>query len=101
MREGICAHVGNKGPRQRYISTFATTPMFRNHSGEVLRFNLVNPQYVIGDTLWFERQKAREDARKDRDQREKEQAHMQLSVGAPGTAGPLPSDVQQSPLAAN
>ena len=26
---------------------------------------------------------------------------MQLSVGAPGTAGPLPSDVQQSPLAAN
>lgn len=101
MREGICAHVGNKGPRQRYISTFATTPMFRNHSGEVLRFNLVNPQYVIGDTLWFERQKAREDARKERDQREKEQAHMQLSVGAPGSAGPLPSDVQQSPLAAN
>lgn len=93
MREGICAHVGNKGPRQRYISTFSTTPMFRNHSGEVLRFNLVNPQYVVGDTLWFERQRAKEEAKKDRDFREQEKNLLQRV--AVSTHIPLPGSVAQ------
>jgi hypothetical protein len=61
FREAMCAHVGNKGPRQRYIATFSITPMFRNESGEVLRFNLVNPQYVRGDKVWREKMKSREE----------------------------------------
>ena len=57
-KEGLCVHVGNKGPKQRYLATLSKTPMVRNASGEVLRFNLINPQYVIGDKLWFEKQQA-------------------------------------------
>ena len=49
FREGLCLHVGNKGPKRKFPATFSASPMIRNESGEVLRFNVVNPQYVRGD----------------------------------------------------
>ena len=67
MPEGLCLNIGTPSARNKNHATFSETPMWRNESGEVLKFNVVNPQHLIGDVTYKEREKAKQQAKTTHD----------------------------------
>ncbi len=63
MPEGLCLSIGTPSARNKNHATFSETPMWRNESGEVLKFNVVTPQHLIGDQAYKDRERAKMVAR--------------------------------------